>query len=52
MGSNELRSIGGSFNGRLFLGVPVEGHHVHEVQDASDRMACELVMIEWPVSSS
>jgi hypothetical protein len=33
-GCDEFRPIGGSFNGCLFLGVPVDGHLVHKMQAA------------------
>ena len=47
--SNEFRSVGGSFDSGLFLGVPIDGRLIHEVQDARDRASCQHVMIKVSV---
>ena len=43
---HELTSIGCSLNGGLLLGIPVGGHLVEEVKNASDGMACKHIMIQ------
>jgi len=44
--SDELGSIGGSFDCRLLLGVPVNGGLVGEVENASHRPSSDHVMVQ------
>ena len=43
---SKLQTKGGSLNGTLFLGVPVDWHLVGKMEDACDRSPHDNVMVE------
>ena len=45
-GSNILRSESGSLNSRLQLGEPINGCLVEEMQDTSDRLTTNQIVVE------
>ena len=45
-GGNEFGTVGGHFDGGLFLRVPVDWRLVEKNQYAHDRPACDPVMVE------
>ena len=51
VGCNEFTSMCCCLHSGLLLGIPINGHFVKEVENASDRMACKHVMVQVDIDT-